>query len=107
VNKLIFLIGVCSRLTYAYSETNHDSSKIEEEIKNRKEQLDQLRLKGENQVVESQGDMIADWPQYSQKVEEIKKTQAQVNKLEKEIQELDWQKTHLLTKPSPSSNVQE
>ena len=102
MHKPIIWLTSISCLFYGSLQADaiQDLPKLEQDIKQRQEELDQHLLLERNKTTESQADFILDWPEYSQKVEEIKKLQDQADELEKEIEILEQRKAQLLQQRS-------
>lgn len=73
---------------------------IENDEKELKQRIREQHLKEMNEQVDSQGKMIADWPKYSQEVEQIKQLEDETRELEQQLRVLEQRKAELLKKQS-------
>lgn len=68
---------------------------IDQKIQVLKERLKEEHLKEMDEDVQGQGLMIADWEKYRKDVEQIRKTNDKAQQLQKEIEQLELQKSQL------------
>ena len=93
---LFICISFCSNATEAVTPIDIDA--INQEITGLKAQLKNMELDKENEDVDMQKYMIADWSKYSKNALQVKSKEEFEEKLLKRIHELEKQKTELLNR---------
>ncbi len=87
-----------------FAEEVPEVIRMEKEEMELKKRLREQHLKEINKQVDSQGKFIADWPKYSQDVEQIKVLEEKTHELEDQLRKLEERKTELLNKQNGQSN---
>lgn len=102
-NSLIAVVTLLIFSSYAQADQSKESGAIEKQKSELEQRINDERRLKQNEEVKSQGTFIADWPKYSDDVEDIKQLDDKIKDLQKQIDALEKQKADIGRSQKPQN----